>query len=108
MFGLGSTPGTDRASRVAEGPRCPAERMFQSRRSGAVHLPHPMVVWRRDSSHTRTVTPDLDADFTAQLSKAMREHDLLEPLLSESHWDENYWTDASEAVAAAVGGSRKP
>lgn len=33
----------------------------------------------------------------------MREYDVLEPWLTESHWDEHYWDDVATTVAEAVG-----
>ena len=43
------------------------------------------------------------ADFVRRLSAALREYDVLEPWLTESHWDEHYWDDIAAAVVDEVG-----
>jgi hypothetical protein len=42
-------------------------------------------------------------EWVRKLSEALREHDVLEPWLTESHWDERYWDDIAGAVADNVG-----
>jgi hypothetical protein len=45
----------------------------------------------------------MDATFVRELSAALREFDMLEPWLTEGHWDEHYWDDVAATVADAVG-----
>lgn len=35
----------------------------------------------------------------SEISAIIRTHDPLEPWLTESHWDENYWADEAQLVA---------
>lgn len=42
-------------------------------------------------------------EWVRKLSGALREYDVLEPWLTESHWDERYWDDIAGAVADNVG-----
>ena len=39
------------------------------------------------------------SDLMAIVSGALREHDPLDPWLTESAWDENYWQAESQAIS---------
>jgi hypothetical protein len=41
-------------------------------------------------------------DLTAVVSLALREHDPLDPWLTESHWDDAYWSGEASAIAARL------
>lgn len=41
-------------------------------------------------------------------SAAMRQFDVLEPWLTESHWDENYWDDVAERIVESAGAHPSP
>lgn len=41
-------------------------------------------------------------------SAALREIEVLEPWLTESHWDETYWDDVATLIAHEVGETRTP
>jgi hypothetical protein len=47
-------------------------------------------------------TDEGSPEFVRALSAALREHDPLEPWLTESHFDDHYWDDIASAVAKAV------
>lgn len=47
-------------------------------------------------------------EFVAKLSAALREHDVLEQWLTESHWDEHYWDDVATFATDAVGDNPTP
>jgi hypothetical protein len=65
------------------------------------HLGHARTAaLARRTGHYACVS---EAEFVGNLSAAMREFDVLEPWLTESHWDQNYWDDVALAVAAEVG-----
>jgi hypothetical protein len=38
-------------------------------------------------------------ELTAAVSSALREHDPLDPWLTETHWDEHYWDQEAQAIA---------
>ncbi len=44
-----------------------------------------------------------ESEQVARWSAAIREHDPLEPWLTESAQDENYWDDVAEVVVARLG-----
>ncbi|HEY3670785.1 MAG TPA: hypothetical protein VGN51_07620 [Acidimicrobiia bacterium] len=47
----------------------------------------------------------MSPELIKRLSGALRENDVLEPWLTESHWDEHYWDDVATAAVAKVGTS---
>jgi hypothetical protein len=38
-------------------------------------------------------------ELAVAVAAALRDHDPLDPWLSESHWDENYWDHEAERIA---------
>ena len=58
--------------------------------------------------HTRSVTADATHELVRRLTAAMRDHDVLEPWLSESHWDDAYWSGEARAVVDLAQGNRDP
>jgi hypothetical protein len=64
------------------------------------HSPEPMP---RATTMKMTSHSAMDATFVRELSAALREFDVLEPWLTEGHWDEHYWDDVAATVADAVG-----
>lgn len=48
--------------------------------------------------------PASPGDAVRRWSAALREVEVLEPWLTESHWDENYWDDVAALVVGEAGG----